>query len=531
MPLLRPRLSGLSALAIMLSGMFGLAQATPAGAQALSPGEIRDRVAGIAPAAVRQYRDLLSLPNDAHRPDDIERLVRWLEGAFSERNFQVQRLETPGSPLLLAQRRSPEASAPTVLIYLQSDGQPVDPTEWFQDDPYGPVLKERDPADPSRGGWRSIPWDTLDAAGDPARWNPEWRVFARSASDSKGPIAQFLAALDVVDGAGVRQGFHMKVIVDTEEEMGSPHLPRAVSTYRDELASDMLLIFDGPPHVSGRPSLKFGARGIADVTLTTYGPRVPQHSGHYGNYTPNPALRMAQLLASMKDRDGRVVIPGFYDGVDIDMETARILEAVPDDEEEIRRRLGIAESDRVGGSLQEAVQYPSLNVRGLSSAWVGDEARTIVPATATAEIDVRLVLESDPDRLLGLIRDHIRNQDYLVLDREPTEEERLAHPRIVTMVSSVSYLAFRTDFDSVPGIWTRNALTHLFGEAPILIRTSGGSVPISPFVTTLGIPAVSVPTVNPDNNQHSPNENLRLGSFLEGIEILTAVLAQPLPTS
>jgi acetylornithine deacetylase/succinyl-diaminopimelate desuccinylase-like protein len=159
---------------------------------------------------------------------------------------------------------------------------------------------------------------------------------------------------------------------------------------------------------------------------------------------------------------------------------------------------------------------------------VGRQARTIIPATATAEIDIRLVKESDPERLLGLLRDRIRELGYRILDaRPPTEEERLVHPKLVTMESRVAYSAFRTDFDSTPGRWLRRALTRLHGREPILIRTSGGSIPISPFVRTLGVPAVSVPTVNPDNNQHSPNENLRVGSFLEGIRVMTAVLAEP----
>jgi acetylornithine deacetylase/succinyl-diaminopimelate desuccinylase-like protein len=289
------------------------------------------------------------------------------------------------------------------------------------------------------------------------------------------------------------------------------------------------VIFDGPPHNSGEPTLTFGARGIAQITLTTYGPRVPQHSGHWGNWVPNPAVRMAQVIASMKRADGRVAIPGFYDGITIDATTREILEAVPDDMDALHERMGIASGDNVAGSPQEAIQYPSLNVRGLRSAWVGDEARTIIPSTAVAEIDVRLVRETDPDRLLGLIRDHIAGLGYhIISDRDPTDAERRQHPRLIRFDASVSYLAFRTDFDSEPGRWLVGAYEHLFGERPIMIRTGGGSIPISPFVTTLGVPAVQVGTVNPDNNQHSPNENLRVFDFLRGIRIMTAVLSRPI---
>jgi acetylornithine deacetylase/succinyl-diaminopimelate desuccinylase-like protein len=503
---------------LLLSAALGLLAAPAAQAQRLSPQQIREAAEAQTPAAFALYRDLLGLPNDAHFPEDILRLLSWLEGAFEQRGFRTSRLETPGSDLLLAERPVPGATR-TVLVYLQADGQPVDPSRWDQESPYTPVLKQRT----ATGAWEIIPWERLDG-----RRDDEWRIFARSASDSKGPIAQFLSAVDAMQRLDVRPDYNLKVIVDTEEEMGSPNLPAAVQRFRDRLAADVLVIFDGPPDASGRPTLKFGARGIARFTLTTHGPRVPQHSGHYGNFAPNPGMRLSQILASMKDEHGRVTIPGWYDGITLDEETRAILARVPDDERAIMRDLGIATRDSIGGSLQEALQYPSLNVRGMASGWVGDEARTIIPATATAEVDVRLVRETDGERLLGLVRRHIESLGYHLTDGEPTEEERLRHPRLATFRGGVSYAAFRTDFDSEPGRWLTRALTRLHGAEPVRIRTSGGSIPISPFVETLGIPAVTVPTVNPDNNQHSPNENLRVGNFVDGIGVMIAVLTEPI---
>lgn len=498
---------------IQLAGLVQAAWAEP-----LSGSEIRERVDEHCRDAIGLFREFLSLPNDAAYPDDIQELIEWMEPAFEQRGFNVQRIATEGSPLLLAERRS-EAAKGTVLIYLQSDGQPVDRTAWGQEDPFKPVLK----AQTEEGRWAEIPWESLDK-----EFDPDWRVFARSAADSKGPMAQFLAAMDVLDEAEHDFDFNLKVIVDTEEEMGSPNLPQAVIDNRELLAADLLLIFDGPPHASNEPTVKFGARGIVTVTLQTYGPRVPQHSGHYGNYAPNPAFHLSRILASMKDADGRVLIPGYYDGVEITDDVREILAAVPDDEFAIRKSMGIARSDRIGENLQESVQYPSLNIRGLSAGWVGSESRTIVPATATAEIDVRLVKESDPDYLVGLIRKHIGDMGYYVIDREPTEQERQTHSGIVRFTSDFSYAAYRSGFDEAAGRLARKGLRHLYGNEPILIRTSGGSVPISPFVETLGIPAASVPTVNIDNNQHSPNENLRLGNFKEGIAMLISVLSQEL---
>ncbi|MEL6675266.1 MAG: M20/M25/M40 family metallo-hydrolase [Bacteroidota bacterium] len=462
-------------------------------------------------------KELLSMPNDANFPEDIEPNVQWCEKAFGKRDFITQRIETKTVPLLLAERKHAGAEK-TVLIYLQLDGQPVDPSRWFQDDPFKPTLKKPD----GQGGWESLTWNNIEYYED------DWRVFCRAASDAKGPVAMFLTALDVLADRDMQPNFNIKVIMDFEEELGSPHLPGAVTANAALLAADMLIIFDGPRHISNRPTLTFGARGIATIGLTTYGPVVPQHSGHFGNYAPNPAFKLARLLSSMKAENGRVSIPGFYDGIDIDEQTRAILQAVPDDEAQIKDRLQLAETDEVGASYQEAIQYPSLNVRGMQSGWINEKVRTIVPSWAKAEIDVRLVLESDPERLLKLIRDHIVGQGYYVIDREPTKEERMKYPKIATFTSKVSYQSFRTDFDSEVGKWLTQALTRSFGEPPIRIRNSGGSIPISPFVTTLDIPAVTVPTVNRDNNQHSPNENLRLGNYREGIQTMISILTEKL---
>ena len=476
--------------------------------------DIRALVAPHVDGGLSLFREFLSLPNDAHYQDDIAKLLTYMDGKFRDRNFKTEIIENGGSPALFATRMVPDAKR-TILIYLQADGQPIDPALWDQDHPFKPVLKEKQ----ADGSFAIIPWNRLQGERD-----MDWRIFARSASDSKGPMTQFLTAISALDAAGHGFKYNMKVIVDTEEEQGSPFLPSMVVQNREKFSADMMLIFDGPPHASNLPTLTFGARGIAEITLTTYGPHVPQHSGHYGNYAPNPVFPLAHMLGSMKDADGRVTIPGFYDGVSIDAKTKAILNTVPDDEQAINRHLGIPEPDAVGDSLQEAIQYPSLNVRGIQALKVGKEARTLIPDTAIAEIDIRLVKESNAERLISLVRDHISALGYTVIGHTPTLDERMQSRTLVTFTSSVSYSAFRTDFDSAPGLMARAGMKRLYGKEPILIRTMGGSIPISPFVETLDIPAVGVPTVNIDNNQHAPNENIRLGNFIEGMSIIAAVL-------
>lgn len=478
----------------------------------------RDMFLRYAKASLPQLQQLLAIPNDAHFHDDIEKNVVWCEQHFGKRGFTTKRLETSTVPLLLAERKAKKANAKTVLVYLQIDGQPVDPNFWFQDSPYQAVLKEK----AVDGGYEEIEWSKLYEANP----DPEWRIFARSTADSKGAVNMFLTAVDMINKEDFMPDFNMKVIMDFEEEIGSPRLPQAVKDYKEDLSSDMLVIFDGPRHLSNQPTLTFGARGISTITLKVFGPYFPQHSGHYGNYVPNPALRLSQLLSSMKDEEGRVVIPGFYDGIEISDDVKSILAQVPDDEQNIKLKMGIAKPDGIAGNYQESLQYPSLNVRGMLSGWVGEERRTIIPSSATAEIDVRLVVESDPERLINLVRDHIKGQGYHLISEKPTGAERAKYDKICAFSHETSYLAFRTDFDSDIGVWLDKALVRAFDRTPIKQRTSGGSIPISPFVNELGIPAVTVPTVNRDNNQHSPNENIRFGNYVDGIKTIYYILKE-----
>jgi acetylornithine deacetylase/succinyl-diaminopimelate desuccinylase-like protein len=287
-----------------------------------------------------------------------------------------------------------------------------------------------------------------------------------------------------------------------------------------------MLILDGPVHPSNRPTLVFGARGIVTLELTVYGPKFALHSGHYGNWIPNPATRLAQLLASMKDDAGRTVVQGFYEGIEISPEDRRILKAVPDDEPALLKLFGVARPDAVGESLQEALQYPSLNVRGMESAYVGAQARTIIPDRAVAAIDVRLVKETDAEVMAEKVLAHIRRQGYHVVTGEPDDETRARHPKIVqALIRGDGTQGYRTSMDDPQAKALTEALRPTLGEEPVRIRTSGGTVPISPFIEALGFPAVSVPIVNFDNNQHSENENLRLGHFFRGIVTIAATLA------
>ena len=488
------------------------------GLNLFSQSNIENQIFDIGIESIESFREFLSIKNDANYKNEMKPLIEWGINNFQKYGFEVERLETPELPLLLASKVISE-DLNTLLIYLQFDGQPVDNSKWDQEDPYKAVLKER-----INNEYKITDWSRLDNITFDDLKKEDLRIFARSASDAKGPVMMIINALEIMKRNNIELEYNLKVIMDFEEEISSPNLADAVKKYSSKLKSDALLIFDGPKHPSNLPTLTFGARGISDITLITYGPIVPQHSGHFGNYAPNPVFRMSEILSSMKDPNGRVTIPGFYDGIELDEKTLKILAEVPDDEGKMMNDMQFKKPDNVGKNYQESIQYPSINVRGIESGWVREEVRTIVPSECIAEIDVRLVLESDPIRLHNLIKSHIEELGYYVIDRRPTKDERLKHNKIVTFVSSFDYDAFRTDIESEIGKWLVKSLKKTFGIEPVKKRTSGGSVPISPFVNTLGIPAVTVPTVNQDNNQHSPNENIKIENYVTGIETYLGIL-------
>ncbi|MBC7977776.1 MAG: M20/M25/M40 family metallo-hydrolase [Myxococcales bacterium] len=490
----------------------------PALAWAQAPEPLSPQIAQkLAQATFREYLELLSLPNDAINPPDIQKNVDFLERAFRKRGFTTRRLDNAGKPMLYAAWPKQVPGAKTVLYYLHLDGQPVVDREWSQPSPWKPVVKQRNAA----GAWEIVSNDLLFA---PAL-DRDLRVFARAASDDKAPIMMMLAAFDGLKQLGVDPAINVKILLDSEEEKGSPSIRAVIGPNKDLLTCDALIILDGPRHQSERPTLVFGNRGAARVTLTVYGPRQPLHSGHFGNYVPNPAVRLARLIASMKDDQGRVTVAGYYDRVRLSAAEKKILAETGDDEAAIRRRTGIQLAERVGANLQEALQYPSLNVRGMAAASIGDKASNIIPHQAIADFDVRTTPESPPEYLFGLLQKHVRAQGYHLVKGPPTDEERASHDKLATLAMESGSRAVRTPLDAAVGTWVHASLqqTSLSG-APVRIRMMGGSVPTDSLVEILGAPFVIVPLVNGDNNQHTFDENMRVGHYIEGIQAITGML-------
>lgn len=466
------------------------------------PADLKSTVSAWATAHRQAILDeliaLLSIPNVASDRTNIRRNAEHIREMLAKRGIAAEILETTGNPLVYGRLIVPGATR-TVLFYCHYDGQPVDRAKWRQPDPFTPV---------TRG-------EGADA-----------RIYARSASDDKAPIVALLAALDAMKSANLAPSSNLKFIFEGEEEAGSVSLVPAIARYRDKLTADLMVILDGPGHSSGRPTVAFGARGIVTVNLTVYGPKSGVHSGNYGNWIPNPAIRLAQLLASMKSEDGRVTVAGYYDAVPpLSAEDRAMLDGVPEDSERMLKTFGVAEPEKAFPKLQYALQYPTLNVRGLSSAYVGSGARTIIPDRATAALDLRLVKETPADLLLARVRVHIEKEGYHLVDADPDDATRARFSRIARLeLDSPPTNAFRTAASDPQARAVVAAITRTFGQPPVQLRTLGGTVPIAPFIEALGFPALTVPTVNFDNNQHEENENLKISTFFDSISIIAALL-------
>lgn len=470
------------------------------------------------PTILEKHRELVSIPNVASDEANMMKNVDWVTNAFEKLDFEVSVLKTSTLPVFFAEKHV-SSKAKTILFYLHLDGQAVNPQKWNQKDPFHPVLKEQD----DDGVWQIINWSRIKTHID-----PDWRVFGRAAADDKAPIIMMLSALEFLQKQQQKLQYNVKIILDLQEETRSKGFLSTLETYKNKYAADYMIIMDGPAHPTNKPTLTFGCRGISTLNISIYGAKLPQHSGHYGNYAPNPVFAMSHLLASMKDATGKVIINGFYDGIILNDETQKLIAQVPDDNAQIQKNLGISKPDNVGKTYQEALQYPSLNVRHIETSWKGPGLKTIIPEIVTAYLDVRLVKETDGEMQLEKVVKHIESQGYLVLDRKPTDTERLKHAKIATVTTNAGVNAFRTDIDSFIGKKLRATISDEFGNDPIMIRTMGGTVPITPAIQVLDIPAIIVPMVNMDNNQHNPNENIRIGNISQGIKICLAILSMKL---
>lgn len=457
------------------------------------------------------FREFLQMPNDGNYPPQIETNLNWCEKTFQNLGFKTIQLVSLNIPHLYAEYIT-DPKKPNVLFYLQIDGQPVDKSAWDQPNPFDPIIRNE------KG--EVVSWNEIEVKID-----PEWKIVGRSTSDSKGPAMCLISALNALKKRNIAPEYNVKVIMDFQEELSSPTIADLVKKNRTLLAADRLVIMDGTRHISDIPTIMFGARGIATLTLTVYGAKENLHSGQYGNYAPNPAMKLAKLLAGMKDDEGRVTIPGFYDGVNITAADKKSFAEIPENMAEINAEIGIAEAEKVGESYQEAMQYPSLNIRGLQASNVGKLVTTTIPSMAIAELDLRLVPETPGPRQIGLIKNYLTEHGITLIDSLPTNQQRAQFKTLATLKQKEGSLPFRTPMDSDIGLWLSKATERAVGKF-LKVRATGGSQPMASFIETLHVPAVSLRIPNPYNNIHAANENIKIKNYEEGIKMCIALLTQ-----
>jgi acetylornithine deacetylase/succinyl-diaminopimelate desuccinylase-like protein len=511
----------------------------------LAPGLIRSTVALLmlvasftgasAQSPVREYRRaherqilaeftrLLAIPNVASDRQNIRRNAQFVLEMMQRRGLNPRLLETASKqspPAVYGEWKTPGATQ-SIVLYAHYDGQPIDLKQWTGTLPWQPT-------------WRSAPLESggkIVALPDaPQAIDPEWRLYGRSASDDKAGVMAIITAFDALRAQGITPSLNIKFIFEGEEEAGSPHLGEIIDLHKDLLAADAWIICDGPVHQSGRKQVVFGVRGDENVDVTVYGAKRPLHSGHYGNWAPNPAMLLAQLLASMKDHTGRVLIAGWYDGVEpLGPAEQRAIAEAPAYDDELKSQLGFSRAEGAGQSLLELINQPSLNINGMSSGDVGSLARNVIPTTATVVLDLRLVKGNDYRKQAQLLQEHIRKQGFYVIDREPTDDERKQHPLIAKMiVRPGGYNAERTRMDLPVPVAVVSAVQATSTQPIVRLPTAGGSLPLSIITDHLRTATMTVPIANYDNNQHAENENLRLQNLWDGIETISAVMTMKL---
>jgi acetylornithine deacetylase/succinyl-diaminopimelate desuccinylase-like protein len=468
---------------------------------------------------VSEFVEFLSIPNVAADPLGQQKSADFIMGMMKKRGIQQVQLLSPSSagvpPAVYGEVIVPGAKQ-TLIFYAHYDGQPVNPAQWAKGlEPFQPKLF----SNAIDKGGTNIPFPAN------GNYNNEWRIYARGASDDKAGVDAILNAYETISKSGLVPGCNIKFFFEGEEEAGSPHLHEILEKYKTLLQSDLWIICDGPVHQSGKKQIVFGVRGDTHLDVTVYGPKRPLHSGHYGNWAPNPAMMLTELLASMKDENGRVTIKGFYDDVTpLSASERKALQEVPSVDAQMKTELGISASEMKDVNLGEAVNLPSLNINGIQSGNVGKLASNQIPTYATAVLDLRLVLGNDWSRQQQKVIDHIKAQGYYVTEKDPTDEERSRYGKIIKVLRGDGMNAQRTSMDIPIVQKVIAAVGSTTNDQLVLQPTLGGSLPLYLFETLLGAKTITVPIANHDNNQHAENENIRIRNLFDGIETMAFLM-------
>lgn len=437
-------------------------------------------------ADLKRLAELVAFESVASNPankDAVRDAMTWTRDELERVGFTDLVLhETPTHPILTGRLDSPVEGAPTVLVYGHVDVQPVEPL----------------------GEWLSPPYE-LAVRDD--------RLWGRGVTDDKGQLLMYTRALEAVQATGGEVPVNVIVLVDSEEEVGSPSLAGVLKDNPWIGEASVALVSDSPALGLNLPAVGYSLRGMAYVQVTVTALSNDLHSGQFGGAVPNAAQVLAEMVASLHDAEGRVTVPGFYDAVDeLSAEERANLAGLPFDEEKWFATIGALHGVGESGysTLERTWARPTLEINGFGSGHTGEGPKTIVPAVAMAKLSTRLVASQDPETIAGLLIDHLTSiaPDSVVIE---TVHDVASSPVI-------------TPIDSPAVAMALEALGEAWGVKPYLIR-DGGTIPaVAQLQGSFGLPTLLLGFGCPDENKHAPNEWLPLDHFRRGPETLVRLL-------
>ena len=430
--------------------------------------------------SVQRLMDYVRMPSISAHGIGIGKVADFLLARLQVLGMDAQLMPTAGWPMVLG-RRKDVPDGPTVLLYGHYDVQPPDPLEAWISPPFEPAIRDG-------------------------------RIYGRGVGDNKGQhFAQLLAIESWLAVAGALP-CNVIVLLEGEEEIGSPHIANFVSENRDLLQADLVITADGPVHENGQACIHFGVRGVATFELRARGANRDLHSGGFGGVAPNPLWTLVHLLGTMKNAQGEITIDGLYDHVEPPTALERqALAALPLDVEQTKRELGLSELDAPEdrGYFERLSLWPTLTINGLHGGYGGPGSKTVLPSEAVCKGDIRLIEAQTVDDIFDKVEAHVRR-----------------HAPDVEFVRLHGMDPSKTPLDSPYTAPLQRAIRAGRGEEPLLVPAMGGSLPDYAFTKILGIPAFLTPYANPDEANHSPNENLEIDRFIDGIKTGAAVLAE-----
>ncbi len=428
---------------------------------------------------IQRLMDYVRHPSISAQDIGVAEVAQLVVRMLTEVGLETRLIPTAGYPMVLG-RWDKSPGAPTVLLYGHYDVQPPDPLEAWASPPFEPTIRDG-------------------------------RIYARGVGDNKGQhFAQILA---IESHLAVRNRLPCNVIVllEGEEEVGSPHIAEFVQEHKDELQADLVITADGQLHPSGTPTITFGVRGVASFELRAHGANSDLHSGNFGGVAPNPLWSLVHLLASMKNENGEITIEGFYEPIipPTPLEKAAAAK-LPVDLNEVKAELGLENLDQpLDRFYYDRLMFnPTLTINGLHGGYGGPGSKTVLPCEAIAKCDIRLVEAQTPDEILAKVAAHVQR-----------------HAPEVEFIPLDGMFPSRTPMDSPYAEPIREAIVTAQDVEPFLYPSMGGSLPDYVFTKILGIPAFVVPYGNADEANHAPNENLTIECFYNGIRTGAAILS------